>query len=88
MRIINEFDVSGTIYQFCMYGLLGVRTWCEWALESDSPSLMWAQIPYSARIGLPVRQYVREAARKPILPLRKSTDGKKLKKQYGTLRNS
>ena len=41
---------------------------------------MWTRIPYSARIGLPVRQYVREAARKPILPLRKNTDGKKLKK--------
>ena len=76
MRIINEFDVSGTIHQFCMYGLFGVRTWCKWALESDSPSLMWTRIPYSARIGLPVRQYVREAARKPILPLRKNTDGK------------
>ena len=37
MRIINEFDVSGTIHQFCMYGLFGVRAWCKWALESDSP---------------------------------------------------
>ena len=35
---------------------------------------MWTRIPYSARIGLPVRRYVREAARKPILPLRKNTE--------------
>ena len=28
---------------------------------------MWTRIPYSARIGLPVRQYVGEAARKPNL---------------------
>ena len=32
---------------------------------------MWTRIPYSARIGLPVRLYVGEAARKPILQLRK-----------------
>ena len=74
MCIINKFDVSGTIHQFCMYGLFGVRTWCKWALESDSPWLMWTRIPYSARIGLLVRQYVGEAARKPILPLRKKTE--------------
>ena len=38
--------------------------------------MMRTRIPYSARIGLPVRQYVGEAAQKPILPLRKNTDGK------------
>ena len=81
MRIINEFDVSGTIHQFCMYGLFGVRTWCNWALESDSPWLMWTRIPYSARIGLSVRQYVGEAARKPILQPQKKTDGNKRKKR-------
>ena len=32
---------------------------------------MWTRIPYSAKISLPVRQYVGEAARKPILPPRK-----------------
>ena len=69
-----------------MYGLFGVRTWCKWALESDSPWLMWTRIPYSARIGLPVRQYVGEAARKPILPLRKNTDGRK--KTEKTARNA
>ena len=37
---------------------------------------MWARIPYSARIGLPVRQYIGEVAQKPILPPRKNTDGK------------
>ena len=85
MRIINEFDVSGTIHQFCMYGLFGVRTWCKWALESDSPWLMWTRILYSARIGLPIRQYIGEAARKPILPPRKNMDGKKPEK---TARNA
>ena len=35
---------------------------------------MWTRIPYSARIGLPVRQYVGEAARKPILPPRKKKE--------------
>ena len=58
----------------------GVRTWCKWALKSDSPWLMWTRIPYSARIGLPVRQYVGEAAQKPNLPPRTETDGKKGKK--------
>ena len=81
MRIINEFDVSGTIHQFCMYGLFGVRTWCKWALESDSPWLMWTRIPYSARIGLSARQYVGEAARKPILQPRTEANGKKRKKR-------
>ena len=80
MRIINEFDASGTIHQFCMYGLFGVCTWCKWALESDSPWLMWTRIPYSARIGLSVRQYVGEAARKPILQPRKKNEGKNRKK--------
>ena len=42
---------------------------------------MWTRIPYSARIGRPVRQYVGEAARKPILPPQKNTDGKKRKKR-------
>ena len=37
---------------------------------------MWTRIPYSTRIGLLVRQYVGEAARKPILPPWKKTDGK------------
>ena len=89
MRIINKFDVSGTIHQFCMYGLFGVRTWCKWALESDSPWLMWTRIPYSARIGLPVRQYVMgaaEAARKPILPhgkIRTEKNGKNSTERYG-----
>ena len=89
MRIINEFDVSGTIHQFCMYGLFGVRTWCKWALKSDSPWLMWTRIPYSARIGLPVRQYVMgaaEAARKPILPhgkIRTEKNGKNSTERYG-----
>ena len=47
---------------------------------------MWTQIPYSARIGLSVRQYIGEAARKLILPPRKNTDRKKRKKsteRYG-----
>ena len=82
MRIINEFDVRGTTHQFCMYGLFGVRTCCKWALESDSPWLMWTRIPYSARIGLPVRQYVGEATRKPILQVRKKTE-KKRTERYG-----
>ena len=86
--LLKFFDVGGTIHQTPMYGLFGVRTWCKWALESDSPWLMWTRIPYSARIGLPVRQYVGEAARKPILQPRTETDGKKRKKMHGTLRNS
>ena len=47
---------------------------------------MWTRIPYSARIGLPVHQYVGEAARKPILPLRKTRTektGKNHTERYG-----
>ena len=61
----------------------GVRTWCKWALKSDSPWLMWTRIPYSAKIGLPVRYYIigaAEAARKPNMQPRTETDGKKRKK--------
>ena len=50
---------------------------------------MWTRIPYSARIGLPVRQYVMgaaEAARKPILPhgkIRTEKNGKNSTERYG-----
>ena len=50
---------------------------------------MWTRIPYSARIGLPVRQYVMgaaEAARKPILPhgkIRTEKNGKNNRERYG-----
>ena len=50
---------------------------------------MWTRIPYSARIGLPVRQYVMgaaEAARKPILPhgkIRTEKNGKNSTEHYG-----
>ena len=61
----------------------------QMALKSDSPWLMWTRIPYSARIGLPVRQYVMgaaEAARKPILPhgkIRTEKNGKNSTERYG-----
>ena len=41
---------------------------------------MCTRIPYSARIGLPVRQYVGEAARKPILPATEEFGRKKKEK--------
>ena len=41
---------------------------------------MWPWISYSARIGLPVCQYVGEAAWKPVLPPRKNTGGEKKEK--------
>ena len=50
---------------------------------------MWTRIPYSARIGLPVRQYVMgaaEAARKPIVPhgkIRTEKNGKNSTERYG-----
>ena len=44
---------------------------------------MWTQIPYSARIGLPIRRYLGEAARKPILPPWKNTNGKNSTENYG-----
>ena len=49
---------------------------------------MWTRIPYSARIGLPVRQYVMEvaeAARKPILShgkIRMEKNGKNSTERY------
>ena len=78
MCIIKNFDVGGTIHQFLHVQTFGVRTWCKLALKSDSPWLTSTRIPYSARIGLPVRQYIMgagEAARKPIQrPRTKSTE--------------
>ena len=47
---------------------------------------MWTRIPYSAKIGLPVRQYTGEAVRKPILPPQKTwteKNGKKCTEHYG-----
>ena len=57
---------------------VGVR---QSVADVDTDSLLSQNWPPSPPL-------VREAARKPILLLRKNTDGKKRKKQHGTLRNS
>ena len=59
--------------------------------ESVSPLLKSTRIPYSATIGLPIRQYVtraREAARKPIQRPRTESTEMDCQKTDGMLQNS